>query len=481
VKRAAAALVGVDIGSTTTSAVVAEARLAESGPSGRVTLSDVRERLRSPLCFTPFRDGAVDAGRVLELVDGWLAEAGVSAEALFGGGALITGLAARSPDAPALAERLRDRLGRALIATARDPRLESWLAFMGNVAELSRRHPAVPFLNVDIGGGTTNLALGAAGEVSRTGSLAIGARHVQVEPGTLRVVRLSAEARAIFGALSIAVRAGDDLEPRATGALLDVWVSALEAVVLGGTAALGSHPFGDLLVETPMELPAPGSGAGEARAAPVRVYSGGVGELVYRAARGEDLGWTPHGDLGALLAGRIVGSPVLGADVLRWAPEGGGRAVAYGLLRYATDLSGATVHLPRPDVLPLRDVPIVASLSPASTDADIEAAAALARGASMGGCLEITLPDGRAATVRAMAGRVARALGPAPLCAERPLVLLVSRNAGKVLGAYLTDWGRSPHRDGVIVLDEIGRPGACFLHIGRLHDGVVPVSFFGMR
>lgn len=478
--RAAATLIGVDIGSTTTSAVVAEARLAETMLGGRVTLSEVRERLRTPLVFTPFDGALVDEDGVLSLVDRWLAEAGVEPGTLFGGGALITGLAARSPNAPALAERLRDRLGRALVATARDPRLESWLAFMGNVADLSRRSPDLRFLNLDIGGGTANLALGAGGEVARTGCLALGARHVQVEPGTYRVVRLSEEARRIFDALSMPVAPGEELAPAAVSALLDVWISALERTACGGTAALAASPFGDLLVEAPLDWPVPG--AGERDGSPILVYSGGVGEMAHRLARGEDLpGTTPYGDLGVELARRIVGSSVLGAHLGRWTPEGGGRAVAYGLLRHATEVSGATLHLPHPGVLPLRDLPILASLSPGSEDADIGAAAALARRSGEGGCFEIVLPDSRAATVRSMAERLARALGDAPFPAERPLVLLVSRNVGKALGAYLTDWGRSVHRDGVVVLDEVRRPGACFLHVGRLHDGVVPVSFHGMR
>lgn len=470
----AAALIGVDIGSTTTSVVVAEARLVETAPGG-VTLADPREILRSPLVFTPFRGGAVDEDGVMALVDGWLAEAGLDPGSLFGGGALITGLAARSASALALADRLRERFGRALIATARDPRLESWLAFMGNAADLSRESPDVPFLNLDIGGGTTNIALGQAGEVWRTGCLAIGARHVRVDPGTSRVVRLSAEARTILDVLSMPVSPGEDLPPQAARLLLDVWTAALELAASGGSDGRASSPFGDLLVEAPLDWP-------EEAEAPVIVFSGGVGELVYRMARGEDLpAETPYGDLGVELARRIVRSPVLGAHVGAWAPGGGGRAIAYGLLRHATEVSGATLHLPRPDVLPLRDLPILAALSPGSADADIESAVALARAAGQGACLEIVLPDSQSATVRTMAERIARALGPTPFPAEHPLVLLVSRNVGKALGAYIGGWGRGPHRDGVVVIDEVGRPGACFLHVGRPRDGVVPVSFHGMR
>ena len=50
------------------------------------------------------------------------------------------------------------------------------------------------FLNVDIGGGTANLASGRAGEVAELGCLSIGARHVRVEPGTYRLLGLSPQA-----------------------------------------------------------------------------------------------------------------------------------------------------------------------------------------------------------------------------------------------------------------------------------------------
>lgn len=474
--RAPARLIGLDIGSTTTSAVVAEGHLVDAAPGRGPRLTDLRELLRSPLIFTPFTadrtDIAIDP--ILARVDGWLADADAEPDTLVGGGVLITGLAARAPGAAALIDALRARLGRTLVATARDPRLEAWLAFMGNVADLSRVHPHTHFLNLDIGGGTTNLALGRDGEVLRTGSLLVGARHVQVEPGTHRIVQCSPEARRIFDALAIDAAPGRTLTPAAVDALCDPWIAMLEASVAGEVPA--SLPFAALLVESPMTWPA------GAPIAVVPVFSGGVGELVYRLARGESiLATTPHGDLGLDLARRIVRSPVLGAALRDHVPEGGGRSVAYGLLRHATDLSGATLHLPRPDLLPLCDLPIVASVSPDATPTDIASAIALARAALPGACIEVTLPGPGAAPIRALARSITDALQSSPFPAARPLVLLVAHDVGKALGAYLTDWGTNVHRDGIVVVDQVRRPGACFIHLGRADHNIVPVSFFGMR
>ena len=43
----------------------------------------------------------------------------------------------------------------------------------------------------------------------------------------------------------------------------------------------------------------------------------------------------------------------------------------YGLLRHATQISGSTLFLPDPTILPLRDVPILGKLTSESTDEQI--------------------------------------------------------------------------------------------------------------
>src|SRR5207302_1836637 len=143
-------------------------------------LSDVRERFRSELVFTPLDGDRIDMARVEAYLDAWLAAGGVRTDEVFGGGALLTGLTAQRDNAGRLVELIRRRLGDALIAAADDPCLESWLAFLGSCGELSRSHPDRAVLNLDIGGGTTNLALGEGGQVRRTSCLFLGARHVQV-------------------------------------------------------------------------------------------------------------------------------------------------------------------------------------------------------------------------------------------------------------------------------------------------------------
>jgi len=121
------------------------------------------------------------------------------------------------------------------VATADDPCLESWLAFMGSCASLSREHPDRFILNLDIGGGTTNLALGKNQQVLRTGSLYLGARHVQVVPGSYRIVKLSTYARELFDLLGVAKGPGDDLTAAEVDAIVTCYLALLEASVVPST------------------------------------------------------------------------------------------------------------------------------------------------------------------------------------------------------------------------------------------------------
>lgn len=478
-------LVGLDFGTTTSSAVIAEANLTRNSLTGRTDLDQVRERFRSDMIFTPMCGEQIDEAAVASHLDRWLQAGGMRPADVFGGGALLTGLTAQRGNAAALVRLIRLRLGDALIARADDPCLESWLAFMGSCAELARNHPDIHILNLDIGGGTTNLALGQAGEVLRTGCLFVGARHVQVEPGTYRIVRLSHYARALLEHLGICKGIGDELDDAEVDAILGFFMSLLEAAVSGDRAHF-DEPTARLHQQVPFHWRA------ESRERAVGVIgllmgpdspfavtiSGGVGELVYSYLDGKP--WpstTAFGDLGIDLARRLVASR-WADDLKRYRPASAGRATVYGLLRHSTEISGSTLYLPNPQILPLADLPIVGSISPVSSDDDLRELLGLAARSECGACLRVHVGSHAGAAVRGIGMRIARAIREGAFPRERPLILLVKENLGKVLGQIVTSWGTLPIQ--LVVVDEVPDRNAQFARIGRPRQQVVPVSFYGM-
>jgi ethanolamine utilization protein EutA len=466
-------LIGLDFGTTTSSAVIASARLARSAATGRCELTAIHERFRSEMAFTPLdEEGLIDERRVEAMLEEWLTAGDVDPARVFGGGALLTGMTAQKQNAAAIVRLVRGRLGDALIATADDPRLESWLAFMGSCASLSRSHPQQLILNLDIGGGTTNLALGRDGQVQRTGCFYVGARHVRVVPGTYQIVALTKYARAILDHLKIHRDAGDTLTSSEVSAIVDAHLLLLEAAATGTTDVF-EHPVARQHVQDPFVL--------ETSEADVAItFSGGVGELIYASL--DDRPWpatTHFGDLGIELAQRIVESKVFGPHLRRLQPASAGRATVYGLLRHTTEISGSTLFLPRPAILPLADLPIFGSWHRESTDEEIAGVIGLVRHSPRGGCVQVSLRTRDTAIVKAFGMRLAEVLQRAGFPSDLPLVLLVRENLGKILGSYVTRWGALPLN--LMVVDEVAEKDAQFVQIGTPHGQVVPVSFYGLN
>jgi ethanolamine utilization protein EutA len=465
-------LIGLDFGTTTSSCVVASASLMHNAVSGRKELTGIREEFRSELVFTPFKDGRLDEERLQQHVDEWLTAGDVTPQGIFGGGALLTGLAARQENASRLMELIRSKLGDALIATADDPCLEAWLAFQASASALSRSQPDRWVINLDIGGGTTNLAAGKNGEVMATGSLFVGARHVQFVPGTYRIVSVSTFARRLFEHLGITSGPGNTLSEMQVAAILDFYIDLLESA-LSGDSRIFENPVPRLHREVAFRLPP------DVRD-PIVTISGGVAELVYERCRGKPLPSTTFfGDLGIDLAERLINSPRWAAHFNQAQPQCLGRATVYGLLLHATQISGSTLFLPDPTILPLGNIPILGSVTGNSTADQIRDILHLVVRSPLGGCVRVVPGERSAAAIASAGERIAAALLEIDFPCERPLVLLVDENCGKALGQYVSRWGSIPLK--LVVLDEIEVRDARFVQIGSLRDQVVPVSFYGMN
>jgi ethanolamine utilization protein EutA len=466
-------LAGLDFGSTTSGFFVAEAQVGASPASGRRTVTVRRVVFRSDPVFTPFQGDLIDEAAIERLLDAWLTDSGLRPEAVFAGGAIVTGLAAQRRNAAVLGSLVRRRIGDMVMATAGDPCLESWLAFMGGCAPLSRAHPDRPFVNLDIGGGTTNAAFGRNGAVLATGCHFIGARHLRFQPGTYRLIGRSPYAASLLTELGIDARDGVILAARDRARLLAYYVAGLEAIVRGDRSFFDT-PAGRRHQQVPFTPPSD---------APAEItFTGGVGALLYRLHAGEPLPDTTHyGDLGIDLARAIAASPPLSRSLDRFVPEHRGRATVYGLTLHSTDVSGASLYLPRAAVLPLRDLPILARVGCEAPPDAFSAAFALAGRHHQGGCVQVSRgpASGSAAGIKALGDKLAEALGRARIPADRVLVVLVEDNIGKAVGNYATGWGKSPAN--LIVIDEVPDRHADFVTIGRVRDNMVPVSFFGMH
>ncbi len=292
--------------------------------------------------------------------------------------------------------------------------------------------------------------------------------------GSYQLCAISSFGQTLLDELGIHISLGDVLSAVQRKAIISWYIAALEAIVSADSDFFKSTA-GRHTEQLALHLPVLDK--------PLAVtFSGGVGELLYRHLQGETLpGTTHYGDLGIDLALAIAANPCLVGDANRLVPENRGRATVYGLTLHNTEISGTTLFLPRPEILPLKDLPIVARLSTSASLAQLVDAITLAARSEGGACLQL-LDDGappRLDDIRQLGARLAGAIAQVAVSANWPLVLLLESNAGKALGNYASDWGRLPCN--LVVIDEVRERHAHFINLGKPHQQIVPVAFYGVH
>ena len=474
-------VIGLDFGSTTSRALIARSRISRNQMTGCVALDRPDIVYRAEPVLTPFKNGRLHELDVLALIDRWLDESGCSLSELFAGGVIITGLAARLVNAHVIASTVQSRINNLIAATANDPHLESWLGFMGNTRDLSVKHPEHSFLNLDIGGGTTNIALGRNGNVNQTGCYLIGARHFQFQPGTYRLTHISEPGQQLARVLGLKLKNGNEMTIRERDLILDTYLEGLISLATGAQQFFTTVP-GKALLQSSFSTKKAESTLPMPKLTEI-TYSGGVGELIYRASTEQSLpGITYYGDLGIDLALRILEHPVLNRSLAGFVPVYLGQSIVYGLAMHSAEISGNTVYLPDPALLPLNDLPIVARLDLNITAAEISEALALARKSQAGGCIQINTAEDRypaLAELKRFGQLLAAQLEQQNFPENLPLLLVVPQDYGKVMGNYATRWGRLPVT--LIAVDEVPEKPAQFVSLGAVRNYVIPVYFYGMH
>ncbi|MGH9095493.1 MAG: ethanolamine ammonia-lyase reactivating factor EutA, partial [Acidimicrobiales bacterium] len=202
--------VGIDVGSATFHLAFSRVHLERRAQELSTRFDIVhREMLwSSPISLTPYRDhgDTIDVAAVHDTVCRSYRQAGLTGADIDSGAVLLTGTALARPNARALAERLAGDSGRFVCAAA-GHHLEAVLAAHGSGAVERSAADGGPVVNVDLGGGTTKLALVVDGEVQATAALAVGSRLVAWDARG-RLTRVESSVVPLCRSLGIAVGPG---------------------------------------------------------------------------------------------------------------------------------------------------------------------------------------------------------------------------------------------------------------------------------
>ncbi len=335
--------VGIDIGSSGTQVIFSKInlrRLSEDLTSRYYVVS--RETLfLSPVSLTPYQsETRIDDVALKEIIGHAYRDASVTPKDVDSGAVILTGEALRRENAQAISAMLAETGGDFVCATA-GHHMESMLAAYGSGASRVSSETGARILNVDIGGGTTKLAVVEAGKVIATAAVHIGGR-LQVVDASGRIVRLDPAGE------THARRAGYDWElGTATQATELDRVAEQMADTL--VAALSSNPPPDaasLYLTEPLPSLAGITGV---------MASGGVAEYIYgRETR-------DFGDMGCRLGAAISRRFAAGRFPWPLLPAGECiRATALGASEYTVQLSGNTSFISNArGLLPKRNLQVL--------------------------------------------------------------------------------------------------------------------------
>lgn len=174
--------VGIDIGTTTTQMVVSRLTLENQASATRIpdlTIKDRQIVYQSEVYLTPLKDRAIDGDGVARLLEKFYRQNSLDAMQIDTGAVLITGESARARNARAVTDAIARLAGEFVVESA-GPDLESALAARGSGAVEYSAKTAKTIVNIDIGGGTTNIALIACGKIIKTLGIKIGGRAVKL-------------------------------------------------------------------------------------------------------------------------------------------------------------------------------------------------------------------------------------------------------------------------------------------------------------
>jgi ethanolamine utilization protein EutA len=432
--------VGLDVGTTSTQMILSRLRVENRASGFAVPDLQITQReilYKSPVHFTPLQSQAqVDGEGLRHLVEQEYRSAGICRESVDTGAIIITGETSRKENAKTVLDALSDFAGDFVVAVA-GPDLESILAAKGAGAVDHSERTGETVLHMDIGGGTSNLALIRAGKIVATGCLNVGGRLVKLDKHNV-VTYVSPVLQNLCPIVP-----GQVLQPEQAEKLGQLLTRALEM-------AAGLRPWEDpqqtlLTREAAGQIPVPEE--------PVTVsFSGGVADCI-----GKEYPFGTFGDIGAVLGQCIrrsklcQGKYLLGSETIR--------ATVIGAGCHSTQLSGSTIFY-RNIRFPMKNLPVVVVSDPDR--------------------LEVVRKEQEGPVVLALECAGELSYGQIRKLAEKlapklpqPAILCLRRDMAKALGQALAI--RMDQGAGILCLDRVAVSEGSYLDIGAPVGGAIPV------
>src|SRR5580704_8703408 len=458
--------VGIDIGSSTSHLLFAKVALQRQsqGLSSRFVVIGREIVWRSPILLTPFLpDETIDAFALGKFIRRCYADAGFAQSEIDSGAVILTGEAIKRKNARAIDELFAGEAGKFVCATA-GHKLECRLAAHGSGAVALSKARDACILHADVGGGTTKLALIDRGIIVGLSAFAVGGRLVAADRAGAWT-RIDQSARLVADDLGVALSAKMLADPEARRKIAQRLAAVAADYILGASR----DRLGESLLLTE-RLPRP--------CVPSAItFSGGVAEYMFGHEDKE------YGDVAKMLAAELARELGRRSKLPLIDPGQRIRATVIGASQFTVQVSGKTIYLPDPYVLPVHSVPVIRVSLAAAGDIDpAHFAAAIRSGLEeieldRNGRLAISFPwhgDPEHARLEAAGQGVVRALSPLQ-DQIKLLLLVIDGDVGKTFGRLMHRELNWPGK--IVSIDGVELQELDYVDVGALiaPPGVVPV------
>jgi ethanolamine utilization protein EutA len=329
--------VGVDIGSSTSHLVFS--RIVLIRINNRYTVSEREVLYESEVMLTPYTDDTtIDAVALGGFIQRQYEIAGLTPDKIDTGALILTGVAVRKRNARIIGDLFSDQAGKFVAVSAGDG-LETMLVAHGSGAVALSASKKLRVMNVDIGGGTSKIAVCEGGEIIDMAVIDVGARVIAFDKHG-RIDRIEKAGEQFADEVGLSLLPGDAPSPDTIQKIIELMAESL-------FQAMG----GQLLDERTNELLRIGP-LKSTNLPDIIMFSGGVSEYIYERDKNN------YGDLGPSLAVEISNR------IKGWGPEiqmpvEGIRATVVGASQYTVQISGNTIFVDPHDTLPLRNLPVI--------------------------------------------------------------------------------------------------------------------------
>ena len=338
--------VGIDIGTSTTQLVFTRIILENIASGARVPQIKIISKdvfYRSEIYFTPLLNQIeIDAEKIKRIIQEEYRKAGILTKDVSTGAVIITGETARKSNARDVLSALSGMAGDFVVATA-GPDLESVIAGKGAGAlDYSDKNNTTVY-NLDIGGGTTNIALFKNGEVIDTTCMDIGGRLIKFKDNSLEITYVYKKYEKLIDDMGLQTL---KLGKKASKEEVKKLCRKLGEILLSSVGAIPkSNEYKYLITDKDFR--------GETELKFVN-FSGGVADFIYNQYSGDEF---KYGDIGIILGKEILKIfKEKNINIVKSGETIGATVVGAG--SHTTEISGSTITYTE-DNFPIKNIPVL--------------------------------------------------------------------------------------------------------------------------